>query len=93
MLYVLADDWRNDREYRPGERNHHLFTWTPLSLGHLLAEAGISVRCSRVEHRAWPGRATPVLVGALPPQVFEWVMVATAFAMRRREILALAVKQ
>lgn len=93
VLYVPADDWRVNKTYDASERNHHLFTWTPLSLGHLAAEAGLTVRVSRLEHRAWPGRATAPLVKIIPARPFEYVMAATAFVTRRREILLLAERR
>jgi SAM-dependent methyltransferase len=89
VLYVPADDWRVQRDYRPSDRNHHLFTWTPLSLGHLLAEAGLVPLLVRVEHRALPGRATESLA-QLPG--FSWVMMATSWVLRRHEILAVATR-
>ena len=93
VLYVPADDWRVNGEYRVDDRNHHLFTWTPSSLGNLVAEAGFEVRESKVEHRAWPGRATSPLAKALPPRALDYVMVASAFVTRRREILTVAVRE
>jgi SAM-dependent methyltransferase len=89
VVCVPADDWRNQRVYRPDDRDHHLYAWTPLSLGHLLAEAGFTVKLCRVDRRALPGRATP-LVANLPDRVLRCVMAAVALVLRRGEILAVA---
>jgi SAM-dependent methyltransferase len=90
VLYVPADDWRLNRRYDAAERNHHLFSWTPLALGHLLAEAGFVVRRSEIERRAWPGRLTVPLAQRLSPVAFDGVMTVTAIVSRRREIGAVA---
>jgi SAM-dependent methyltransferase len=40
LLLVPLDDWRttHNRKYAPGEINHHLYTWTPQSIGNLLED-------------------------------------------------------
>jgi SAM-dependent methyltransferase len=40
LIVVPIDDWRTQREYDSTDMNHHLYTWTPLLLGHLLYESG-----------------------------------------------------
>jgi SAM-dependent methyltransferase len=90
VLYVPADDWRVTRSYQPSDINHHLFTWTPLALGHLLAEAGFVVRSTEIVHRAWPGRLTEPLAQRLSQREFDLVSAVYAFLRRRREILAIA---
>jgi SAM-dependent methyltransferase len=90
VIYVPADDWRVNRTYDPDDRDHHLFTWTPLSLGNLLCEAGLLVKDCQVEHHAWPGRLTAPLYRALPPKAFDCVAYAASFALRRRQIVGLA---
>lgn len=90
VIYVPADDWRNERRYTPGDVNHHLHAWTPLVLGNLLEEAGFEAIQCRVEHRALPGKLTPTLVRF--PLLFRVVARAMSAAYRRREIAAAAVK-
>ncbi len=92
VIYLPVDDWRIQKSYRPNDPNHHLYTWTPLLFGHLLAEAGFRVVDSRVVHHAWPGRLTP-MAARLPKRLFGWVMIASAFATRRRELCALATRR
>ncbi len=90
VIFVPADEWRANRAYDPNDRNHHLFTWTPLSLGHLLSEGGLSVKDCRVVHHAWPGRLTTPLCRVLPPKAFDCVAFAASFGLRRHQIVGLA---
>lgn len=41
-------------EYNPNNIDRHLFTWSPLNLGNLFAEAGYSVEYSRSYIHRWP---------------------------------------
>jgi SAM-dependent methyltransferase len=92
LLVVPADDWRVNGTYDATDVNHHLYTWTPLALGHLLKEAGFHVSTCQMEHKGLPGRLTVPLAKRLSERQFGWVMRATAIARRRREILAAATK-
>ncbi len=40
--------------YRAGDGNHHLYSWSPMCLGNLLAEAGFSVVESKPYIHKWP---------------------------------------
>jgi SAM-dependent methyltransferase len=40
VLVLPLDDWRRSRRFRPDDRNHHLFAWTPLLIGNLVTDAG-----------------------------------------------------
>jgi SAM-dependent methyltransferase len=40
--------------YRPGDVNHHLFSWSPMNLGNLFTEAGYTVIESRPYLHKWP---------------------------------------
>jgi SAM-dependent methyltransferase len=42
------------RRFRPGDRNHHLYSWSPMCIGNLLAEAGFHVLESRPYIHKWP---------------------------------------
>lgn len=90
ILVVPADDWRVYRSDDPDDRNHHLYTWTPLSLANLLREAGFTVDSSCIEHHGLPGRLTDPLNRALSPRQFALVTKATAYLKRRREIVAVS---
>jgi SAM-dependent methyltransferase len=41
-------------KYKPNDVSHHLYTWSPLSLGNLFAEAGFTVIESRPYIHKWP---------------------------------------
>jgi SAM-dependent methyltransferase len=45
--------------YRPGDRNHHLYTWSPMSAGNLFEEAGFEVIESKAYKHVWPPRFLP----------------------------------
>jgi SAM-dependent methyltransferase len=90
VICVPADDWRNARQWRPGDPNHHLFAWTPLTLGNLLTEAGFAPVSVRMRNRAWP-RDYVRLYRRLPRPVWEAVCLLWAIGRRRREIIAVAV--
>jgi SAM-dependent methyltransferase len=67
---LVVPSERGPRSWRPGDVNHHLFTWTPLLLGDLLVEAGFEVERCRMVYRAWPPgyttlRRWPVVLRAL----------------------------
>ena len=43
-----------DVAYRPGDVNHHLFSWSPMNLGNLFGEAGYTVIESKPFLHKWP---------------------------------------
>lgn len=42
------------RRWNPADHNHHLYTWSPLNLGHLFTEAGFVVDECRPYLHKWP---------------------------------------
>ncbi len=40
--------------YVPNDKNHHLYTWNPMTLGNILNESGFSVLESKVFWHKWP---------------------------------------
>jgi len=88
VLCVPADDWRNAPQWRPGDPDHHVFAWTPLTLGNLLTEARFDPVFVRMRQRAWPPKYKQL--HRLPRPLWKAACVAWAIARRRREILALA---
>lgn len=40
--------------YKPGDINHHLFSWSPMCLGNLFTEAGFTVIESKPYIHKWP---------------------------------------
>lgn len=91
LLVVPIDDWRTQLRYDSSDRNHHLQTWTPLSLGHTLAEAGFEVdQIGIVTHALPPHYAWWYRV--LPFPVFQFVCRCWSVLRRRRQIFARAIK-
>ena len=39
--------------YKPGDVNHHLYTWSPMCLGNLFTEAGFHVEESKPYIHKW----------------------------------------
>ena len=88
VLCVPADDWRNARRWQSGDSDHHVFAWTPLTLGNLLTEAGFAPVYVRMRQRAWPPKYE--LLHRLPRPIWDALCLAWAIARRRREVFALA---
>jgi SAM-dependent methyltransferase len=40
--------------YRPNDKNHHLYSWSPMCIGNLFTEAGFSVIESKPYRHKWP---------------------------------------
>jgi SAM-dependent methyltransferase len=89
LICVPIDDWRIQRSYDHGDINHHLYTWTPQSLGNLLMEGGFA--CDGIQVRvitdAWPPRYQ-LLYRLLPWPVFQCCCRLTAVLLKRRQLLA-----
>jgi SAM-dependent methyltransferase len=92
VLWLPIDDWRAQRSPVAGDRNHHLYTWTPLLLRNLLEEAGFEVRECRVVAHAWPTRRYATLHRLLPKPLFELAAGAWSRLRKRRQLAALAVR-
>jgi len=91
VLWLPLDDWRaRDQRRLDGDPKHHLYTWTPLLLANLLAEAGLEVRDCRVVAHAWPPMTARL--ARLPPPAFDRLARAWAVLRRRRQVAAVAVR-
>ena len=88
VLCVPIDDWRTQKKVNLSDINHHLYTWTPLLMGHLLTEAGYRVERVWVYTHAWPSMHWQKLDAALPAWLFDLVCAVTAWRHRRRQIMA-----
>lgn len=71
------------RTYDPSDHNRHLYTWSPLNLGHLFDEAGYTVEeAEEVVHR-WPPFARQIArVGGRP--LFD--LASRAYGHLRRSL-------
>ncbi len=90
VLWLPIDDWRSERVLRE-DPNHHLYTWTPLLLRNLLTEAVLDVRECRVITHAWPPFTNKLT--RLPRPAFDAIASFWALARRRRQLMAVAVRQ
>jgi SAM-dependent methyltransferase len=87
VLWLPLDDWRAQRTAAQ-DPDHHLYTWTPLLLRNLLAEASFDVRDCRVVAHAWPPMTA--LVSRLPGRAFDLAAFAWSIARKRRQLMAVA---
>jgi len=91
VLVVPINDWRAERHANPSDPNHHLYTWTPLLFGNLLAEAGYTVESCRVLTHAWR-RKFLLLHRILPEPLYTLAAWTLAVLTRSRQIHAVALK-
>jgi SAM-dependent methyltransferase len=93
LLVVPFDDWRSKahRSWSPGDPNNHLFTWSPLNLGNLLTEAGLSVEFSTIHTGAWSRRFFWI-DRVLGRPCFELACYLLGRLQNRREVFCKAVK-
>jgi SAM-dependent methyltransferase len=87
VLWLPLDDWRIQRTLMK-DPNHHLYTWTPLTLRNLLEEAGFEVRECSVAAHAWPPFTGRLI--RLPTTAFDRLAVIWAVLRKRRQLMALA---
>jgi len=89
VVCLPIDDWRTQRELDVDNPDHHLYTWTPLLMGNLLAEAGYRVDRVWVYTHAWPPSRWRQLDRRLPVWLFDLICAFTAWRFKRRQIMAL----
>lgn len=87
VLLLPLDDWRAAKKVKT-DPNHHLYTWTPLTLTNLLLEAGFTVDSCMVITKALPPRGGHSLRRILPSWGFELICRIVAIVLRRRQLLA-----
>lgn len=92
VLLLPIDDWRSQRRWRENDINRHLYTWTPMNIGHLLTEAGFQPMSIRVIHRTFM-RGFGWLNRRLPGPAYEAVSWLYSHVRHRQELLALASVQ
>ena len=91
VLCLPLDSLPRGRSYDPGDRHHHLFTWTPQLLGNLLSEAGFErIACHPLSH-AWPP-GWRWLDQCLSVPAFDAACRAWSVVARMRQVMAFAVK-
>lgn len=89
LLCIPLDDWRNSTAYHADDHDHHLYTWTPLTIGNLLSEAGFRVSTGDIHilTYAWPPKYK-LLSSVLPRPIFHIICRAWSIFRRRRQIFA-----
>jgi 2-polyprenyl-3-methyl-5-hydroxy-6-metoxy-1,4-benzoquinol methylase len=88
VVVLPIDDFRTGRSKR-WDRNdvdHHLATWTPRLFANVLFESGFDVQECRVITTAWHPRLFPLMA----PGLSRIVCWATAVALSRRQLMAVA---
>jgi SAM-dependent methyltransferase len=92
LLMVLPfDDWRkkgHDR-WKARDRDNHLFTWSPMNIGNLLAEVGFEVEEARLCTTAWSPKIFWIR-RLLGEQVFELACSLLARMKNSREVFCRA---
>jgi SAM-dependent methyltransferase len=53
LLWVPFEDERRHRRFERDEKNHHLYSWNPQTLGNLVETCGFGVREARLERYGW----------------------------------------
>lgn len=91
LLCTPIDDWRRNKTYDPADINHHLFTWAPLNMGHLLSDAGFTeIQVSILTH-AWPPRVVH-LDKFLPLWLFNLLCIIWSVVQNQRQVFSIAKK-
>ena len=54
LLVIVVPCESIERVFNPKDINHHLYTWSPMNLGHLLLEAGYQVLDVAPYRHKWP---------------------------------------
>jgi SAM-dependent methyltransferase len=93
VLMLPFDDWRNPiyREWRPGDRDNHLYTWSPTNIGNLLTDAGFVVDWAKLITSAWSPKFMRFR-RFLPPSIFSSICHVFAIMRNRRQVFCLAHK-
>jgi 2-polyprenyl-3-methyl-5-hydroxy-6-metoxy-1,4-benzoquinol methylase len=88
LLKLPMDDWRakEQKQWNSEDINHHLYAWTPLTLGNLLLETGFRVESIRILTFAYHPKLDPLVRIRLHPLAY-W---ALATFRNRRQLFAIA---
>lgn len=89
ILYLPIDDWRTQKQFDKNDINHHLYTWTPQSIGNCLSEAGFHVDCIEIFAHAWPPMVF-MLNKLLPVWLFDSVCNIFSIFFKQRQIRVIA---
>ena len=92
-LVLPFDDWRGaiHREWKAGNPDNHLFTWSPMNIGNLLTEAGFRVESARHTQYAVSNKLAPVL-HFLGDDAFRLASGLLSRLRKRSEVVAIAYR-
>lgn len=94
ILVLPFDDWRNpqNKSHNKDDKDHHLFTWSPLNISNLLYYAGFSVEVSKMCHTAWSPKFLWIyrLFGE---KIFNFACFIFSLYSQRREVFCLSFKK
>lgn len=85
------DSWHNrhQRQWKPNDFDHHLYAWTPLTIGNLVQATGYQVVEVRTITHAFPPRMGDKL-WQTSPKLFHAVAAVWAAVINKRQILVVA---
>ncbi len=86
------DDWRHksNRRWKPGDPDMHLYAWTPMLIGNLLATAGYIPEEVSILTHAFPPLAISERLWRINKSLFHSAAYAVAMLLKRRQIFAMA---
>lgn len=93
VIMVPLDDWRasSQRTYTEDDPNHHLYAWTPQSLGNLLSEAGFKVDSVRIITNCQVPKISHYAL-ALPRPMWQFLGFLSSILLHRRHLFAVATR-
>ena len=93
VLVTPYDDWRHKggRRWTPGDKDNHLYTWSPMNIGNLLVEAGFEVESAQLCETAWTPRIFWIHQ-FLGKAAFRLACQLVSRVRNRREVLSVARK-
>jgi SAM-dependent methyltransferase len=91
VLVLPLEDWRRSRRFRPEDRNHHLFAWTPLLIGNLVTDAAFRVSSITVVRHAYPPGAG-LLWRHFPEFAFDGICSAWSVMALMRQLKVVATR-
>ena len=86
------DDWRqkSNKRWHPNDPDMHLYAWTPLQIGNLLATAGYVPESISILTHSFPPLALGKRLWGLNQSLFHSAAFACGLIRRRRQIVAIA---
>lgn len=88
LIYVPDDKPRRERRYVEDEPNHHLYSWSPLTLGNLIKASGMQLEDINTGPFGYERRLAPLARFGDP--IYRAALAALRFLRPVREIRAVA---